>query len=41
VVKDGEVSWRPVIDVTGIVQRAMLLGGAIYLTARALDALLD
>jgi hypothetical protein len=41
VIKDGEASWRPVIDVTGIIQRAMLLGGAIYLGARALDALLD
>ena len=41
VVKDGDVSWRPVIDVTGIVQRAMLLGGAIYLAARAVDALLE
>jgi uncharacterized spore protein YtfJ len=41
VIKDGEASWRPVIDVTGIIQRTMLLGGAIYLGARALDALLD
>ena len=41
VIKDGEASWRPVIDVTGIVTRAMLLGGAVYIAARALDALLD
>ena len=37
VIQDGEVSWRPAIDVTGIVLRALLLGGIVYFIARLLD----
>jgi uncharacterized spore protein YtfJ len=31
VIKDGEVSWRPAIDVTGIIIRAMLLAALAFL----------
>ncbi len=41
VIKDGDASWRPAIDVTGIVQRALLLGGVVYLLTRALELLRD
>ena len=35
VIKDGEASWRPAVDVTGIIQRTLLLlGGAVYLATR-------
>ncbi len=37
VIKDGDASWRPAIDVTGIVLRALFLGGAVYLVTRVLD----
>jgi len=38
VIKDGEVSWRPAIDVTTIVLRGLLLGAVVYLVTRVLEA---
>ena len=37
VIEDGEVSWRPAIDVTTIVLRGLLLGAVVYLVTRVLE----
>ena len=36
VIKDGETTWKPVVDVTGLMQRALLLGCLTYVVTKVL-----